>query len=345
MWLVVSKDNTIRTAFATNSLENFHSRPQWPASQPKPGTFCSSAQPSPVQVNTPAIDDNGISLPTGNIGYQGLGPAINGNGSQSLRDGRNAFDTSASTIHHVQEISDFYSLSNIDWARFYSIAGVIESQTSFNLNTYGYLFPSPSASNVQTQAIGPHNSHQDFVYNSYTATASSETQSIKSIAFDPGMSLTGNLSSYDEIDNAIYSSKPEVINPEPEGIDPASNQANIRQLEGYPPNLARVSNAGEDCSWKHSYTPLPCNRLHPVNDLTPKSRYPYDPNVSSINQTGYPLPHRCRGHHKNQRFPRPRPRFRVPQRQAMLWVSIGAESGIRVVAAAGSGTEKTEGAG
>ncbi|KAI4229140.1 MAG: hypothetical protein L6R36_001097 [Xanthoria steineri] len=272
--------------FVTNSLENFHSRPQWPASQPRTGPFiCSSAQPNHVQVNTPAIDDNGISLPAGNIGYQDLGPAVNENGPQWLRDGRNAFDTSASTFHHVQEISDFYSLSNIDsnidWAKFYSIAGVIESQTSFNLNSYGYVFPSPSASNVQTQAIDPNNSHQDFVFNSYTATASSETQSVQSIAFDPGTSHTRN---------AIYSSNPELINPEPEGIDPAFQQANTRQLDGYPPNLARVSNAGEDCSWKHPYTPLPCNRLHPVYDLTPKTQYPHDPNVSSINQTGYPLP-------------------------------------------------------
>lgn len=185
----------------------------------------------------------------------------------------------------MQENSDFYSLSNIDsnidWAKFYSITGVIESQTSLSLSTFGYVFQSPPASNIQTQAIDPNNSHQDFEYNSYTATASSETQSIQSIAFDPGTSHTGN---------AIYSSNLELINPEPEGIDPAFNQANTRQLDGYPPNLARVSNAGEDCSWKHSYTPLPCSHLHPVNDLPPETRYPHDPNVSFIDQTGYPLP-------------------------------------------------------
>ncbi|KAI4275918.1 MAG: hypothetical protein L6R38_005792, partial [Xanthoria sp. 2 TBL-2021] len=244
---------------------NSHSRPNWPTSQPNTGTFNSPyAKNNSVQANSPAIDNNGhdhISLPTGNIRYQDLGPAINEDDPQLLRDRRNELDISYHSLSGID--------SDIDWASFHSSAGVTDSRTP-NLNAYGYVFESPLTNNVETQAVDPNNnqsedssSHQDFVYDSDIETAFSRTESIESIAFDPGTSHTGDLSSYDDIDDVIDGSEPELIDIEPERIDSTFSQAHNNQIEGCFPDLERVRNTDDDHSWKHFHNHLPLNRLNP----------------------------------------------------------------------------------
>lgn len=271
-------------------MKNSHSRPKWPTSQSNTRTFNSPyAKNNSVQANRPAVGNNGHdhnSLPAGNSRYQDLGPAINEDNPQLMRGRRNDLDIS---YHSLRDID-----SNIEWASFHSSAGVTDSP---NLNAYGYVFESPLTNNVETQAVDPNNSqsedsssHQDFVYDSDTATAFSGTESIGSIAFDPGTSHTGDLSSYDDIDDVIYDTEPELIDTEPERIDSAFGQAHTSQLEGYVPNPERRSNTDDDYSWKHFHNHLPLNRLHPVYTRIPRTQHPYDSNINFINNNGYPLP-------------------------------------------------------
>ncbi|KAI4250914.1 MAG: hypothetical protein L6R42_008574 [Xanthoria sp. 1 TBL-2021] len=272
-------------------MKNSHSRPKWPTSQSNTRTFNSPyAKNNSVQANSPAVGNNGHdhnSLPAGNSRYEDLGPAINEDNPQLMRGRRNDLDIS---FHSLRDID-----SNIEWASFHSSAGVTDSP---NLNAYGYVFESPLTNNVETQAVDPNNnqseassSHQDFVYDSDTATAFSGIESIGSIAFDPGTSHTGDLSSYDDIDDVVYSSEPELIDTEPERIDSAFGQTQSSQLEEYFPNPERLSNTDDDYSWKHFHNHLPLHRLHPVYTRIPQTQHPYDSNINFIdNNNGYSLP-------------------------------------------------------
>ncbi|KAL8909344.1 MAG: hypothetical protein Q9171_005102, partial [Xanthocarpia ochracea] len=229
-----------------------------------------SATTIDLQANGVTIDQenvNYVSFPLGDVITQANGPIANTIITKSTR-GKGIKQLTSDL--ETNQAEDLPSLLNFDdWAQFDANQGVVESQTP-GLNVCENIFRSLSARSTEAQAIDRRttqvespSSHEDVTGDSNTESHSLGTGSIESQDFNYGTNHAENLSSYEDIDDVIYGSEPEIFNSAPERIDSAFNEADTGPVEDLP-QLEGLYDIQDDYNWRHFNYPPPPDCLYPT---------------------------------------------------------------------------------
>ncbi|KAL8913416.1 MAG: hypothetical protein Q9172_007292, partial [Xanthocarpia lactea] len=181
-----------------------------------------------LQANGVTIDQknvNYLSFPLGDVITQANGPIANKSITKSTRGKGIERFTSDLEINQAEDLPSILNFDDIgghiDWVQFDPNEGVVESQIP-GLNVCEDLFQSSSTRSTEAQAIDRRttqvefpSSHEDITGDSDTESNSLGIGSIESQDFDHDTNHAEDLSSYEDIDDVIYGSEPEIFNSAP----------------------------------------------------------------------------------------------------------------------------------
>ncbi|KAL8862636.1 MAG: hypothetical protein Q9178_001134 [Gyalolechia marmorata] len=276
-----------------------------PASGPSFDSESESDHPLSLSTTTIDLQANGVTIDQENVNYvpfplgdvitQANGPGANKIIIKSTRGkGIEQFtnDIETNLAEDLPSVFNFDDIGgHIDWVQFDPYEGIVESQTP-GLNVCEDFFQSSSARSTEAQAIDRRttqvafpSSHEDISGDSDTESNSFGTGSIESQDFDHGTNHAEDLSSYEDIDDVIYGSEPEIFNSAPECIDSAFDEADTGPVEDSP-QLEALNGIQDDYNWQHFNYPPPPDCLYPTNNTILDNNHSYE-EIHSINPIEY----------------------------------------------------------